>query len=247
MPHGEGVESSPGLRAREAGGRPDSGLEIISRVAHQLRNPVATIRGLAQLLDSEFERMSEEDRHRFTQAVVRQADRLAKLVDNVVDAARIDAGTLEYASIPVDPVALIRDGAAEAGTAWPDHTVEVEEPSSAPKLLGDHERLKRALAIMLENACMYSSPGTRVTLAASVVDGELRISVADQGIGIEADDLPRVFDRFPRIPAPGIDASRSELSLSIARSIIEAHGGRVWAESPPERGSVFWIALPVAE
>ncbi|MBI4728807.1 MAG: GAF domain-containing protein [Acidobacteria bacterium] len=220
--------------------------DFVSMVSHELRNPISTIRGFGLLLRDRIEILSGEERREFTTAVVRQADRLYDLVEDVLAVSRIDRGEFSYAFLPYQPADLLEECVAETQAAFPEHTVALEIPSGLRLTRGDRDRMKQVVANLLQNACRYSAEGTTVTVLAREQGELLEVSVADQGIGIGAKDLPRLFQRFSRIRQPGMEQVKGTgLGLYISRRIIESHGGRIWAESD-RRGSTFRFSVPVA-
>lgn len=220
--------------------------EFVSKVSHELRNPLATIRGLAFLMTDAAKEPPAEERRRFSEAIVRQVDHLVKLVDDILQVSNMDAGDFTYAIIDYDPRALLEEAVAQARAAYPEHKIDLDAPTSLPTMRGDPERIGQVLSNLLANACRYSDEGTIVTVTAAGGDGRLEVAVGDQGVGIEPDHFPNLFGRFSRIPRKELrHVKGTGLGLYICKGIVEAHGGTISVESEPGSGSTFRFSLPV--
>jgi len=220
--------------------------DLVAVVSHDLRNPLgAVLLGIATLrrwpqLDAARVRESLDSIHR-------AAERASKLVHDLLDVARIDAGRLQLERSPVDLGALAREAAdwmrpllAEAGLRC---DVRCEE--GMPPALLDRERIFQVLSNLIGNSRKFGRPDSAVSVAVWQEEGEARCCVSDEGPGIDPADLPRIFDRYFQGPH-GPTAGGVGLGLSIARGIVEAHGGRIWVDSEPGRGSRFTFSLPLA-
>lgn len=235
--------------------------EFIAAVSHELRTPVASLKAIAETLAAG----AIEDRSAtegFLASMVAEADRLSRLVEDLLDLSRLEAGVLELRLQPLSindlatsAASLFRDRAEAAGV-----TLELELEPAIPSVRGDHDRLLQVASNLIENAIKFTPPRGHVTVRTGTENQALppegtppwtaravRFEVADTGVGIDAADLPHVFDRFFRA-----DRSRDRrtggygLGLAISRYLIEAHGGRIFVESQPGRGSTFWFILPAA-
>ena len=219
--------------------------ELVANVSHELKTPISALRAhLENLLDG-----VEEPNPETLQVMLVQSERLGRLVDQLLDLSKLESGDvpLERESIEVAP--LVAQVLSEIQVARPEAEVAVshELPPDLPAVYADRERVHQVLFNLLDNAVRLTPSGGRVTVTASRHNGAVDVAVADTGPGISADELPRVFERFFRV-----DASRSRddggtgIGLAIARSVVEAHGGRIWADSQPGKGSTFTFELPVA-
>jgi signal transduction histidine kinase len=220
--------------------------DFVSTVSHEFRSPLTGIRQLGgMLLDG---RVPDPEKQRgYFKMIVQESDRLARLVENVLDFSRMEEGRREYRFEPLDPSPWLRalaadfvDEAAACGAA-----VEAELPKALPRILADPEALGSAVRNLLANAVKYSPGKKTVWLAAGAEGGELWIAVRDEGVGISEEDQKRVFDRFFR---SGGEISKrvkgAGLGLSLVKHIVTAHGGTVGCQSRPGAGSTFTIRIP---
>jgi len=220
--------------------------ELIGDVAHELRTPLSAIRGwLEGLLDGVLP-PDEENLMR----VYQEASRLQRLVDDLQELSRVEAGAFELKVQPISPARLVNHAVDRLARQFEEKEVKLEVglPSVLPLVLADEDRIAQVLLNLLGNALQYT-PGRRtVKIGASRQDDQVVFDVRDEGIGIPAEHLSHVFTRFYRV-----DHSRSRpgggsgIGLTIAKHLVEAHGGRIWAESPgPEQGSTFRFTLLLA-
>jgi histidine kinase len=218
---------------------------LIADVSHELRTPLTAIQGSMEgLIDGVLPGAPET-----YEQIHDEAKRLNRLVDDLQELSRVEAHAFELQLQPVDVPSLIQGAIKRLGGQAAAREIRLEAivPSDLPQPLGDEGRLLQVLSNLTNNALQYTPRGGTVTLSAAVVGGELQISVQDTGTGIAPEQLPRIFDRFYRI-----DKSRSRqegggsgIGLTIARALVEAHGGRIWADSPGKgQGSTFTFALP---
>jgi two-component system, OmpR family, sensor histidine kinase KdpD len=221
---------------------------LLASVSHDLRTPLTSIRAAVDnLLDKSLD-WDREALREFHLIISEEVSRLTRLVQNLLEMARIEAGELhpvkEWASVPEMISALVD----RCASALDNHRIRIELEDDLPLVRVDARLLTTALANLLENAAQYSSAQSNV-----VVRGELNadaktltMSVQDEGHGIPAHDLPRLFDKFYR--GSNRSASRHEgtgMGLAIARGIVEAHGGKIWVESSSGIGSTFFFSVPV--
>jgi signal transduction histidine kinase len=218
---------------------------LLADASHELRTPLAIIQtNLDVALDAPD---NAADRLRRAAVVARRAsDRMARLVDDLLAHARLEA--LEIGCETVDLTALVRDSGNEFTAVATKRAVRlVTVAPEGLSVLGDHESLKRALGNLLENAVRHAKTGGCVRLTAAAGDGWASLVVADDGPGIAAEHRERVFHRFYRVDAARSRAAGgSGLGLAIVRQTVEAHGGRVELDSEPGRGSTFTLWLPRA-
>jgi len=233
------VDAAARVRAREEAAQLKE--DFLSAAAHDLRTPLTVMLAQAELLERRLERDPTTPVDPAGMArVAREARRLRDLVRELLDAQRMERGRLTGERVEIDLAQLATEVCArhaERGSAC-----RMTGASGSLTTSVDPLRIEQVLDNLLENAQKYSA-GDPVELRAWSDDGEARIAVTDHGIGISADDLPRIFDRFFR--ASNVDRAGMGLGLFICRRIVEEHDGRIWAESVPGEGSTFHIALPL--
>ena len=221
--------------------------EFVSNVSHELKTPLALIRMFGETLESGIV-SDEAKRQEFYAIIRRESDRLTHLINNVLDVARIDAGTKQYACADTDVVALVGE-AVEAYRPLFDRlgfSIDTTLPASPVVVWMDRDAIAQALVNLFQNAIKYSAEGTTVSVSVGVGDGMVRLSVADRGIGIRPDEIDRIFEKHYRIRAENrAGLPGNGLGLAIVKHAVEAHGGRVEVDSTPARGSTFTLVLPV--
>ncbi len=218
--------------------------DFVSLVSHELRSPMAAVIGATRTLQGRWRELTPEQRDSFLALIGDETSRLARLIDDVLDTSRIEAGTFSFTFSDVDLGELLRDVIAAAEFAQ-DEVELTAEVGALPPVRGDRERLRQVIQNLVDNAVKYSSAGGRVHVSATADDGHVLIDVADQGPGIPPEDRELIFEKFGR-SSSGTAKPGSGLGLFIARSIAEAHGGTLGVDSVPARGSVFRLELPAS-
>ena len=216
---------------------------ILRAVSHDLRSPLTAIRVAAESITSSSLQLSAEDRRRQLETLRVETRRLDRLVTNLLDFSRLEAGAARQRTELVAVDELI--GQALSGVDADPVPVEVKLPREIPFVEVDSAQVERALVNLLANAQRFAPMGTPVTVTVSAGDEEVILRIANNGPAIQPHDLDRVFEPFVRL-AGDDDREGSGLGLAIARSFAEANGGRVWAESPPGGGAAFGLAFPLA-
>jgi len=219
---------------------------LLHSVSHDLRIPLTIINGHAQLLESLREEANvDSGMQQSIEAILLGTHRMNVMIADLVDAARQESHQLQLRIAPVDLQAFLQDLLQRSRAVLAVNRITLDFPANLPKVLADTNRLERIFLNLLSNALKYSSPGTPVEIKVRRVDGEVEISIHDFGKGIAPEDLPRLFERFYR----GKGEHKTEglgLGLFITRMLVEAHGGRIRAESEPGVGSTFIFTLPMA-
>ncbi len=219
---------------------------LLATVSHELRTPLASIKGFATTLLREDVAWDEATRREFLSIIDTESDRLSELIGNLLDMSRIEAGVLAVEAEPVDLFPLLEETAARFQMLTREHEITLRLPSHLPLVMADARRTRQVLRNLIENALKYSPGGGPVTIAVKLQSGQVQISVADEGIGIDAYQLDRIFDRFYQADSASTrEVGGTGLGLSICKAIVEAHGGQIWAESKPGRGSTFYFTLPL--
>jgi signal transduction histidine kinase len=217
--------------------------ELISIVSHELRTPLASILGFTTLLrERDFD---DESRRRYLEIIDDASRRLNTLVNDFLDAQRIDEGRLELTFETLDVQRLLAEQVRLFAGQSDRHNIDLEADVQPLPVRGDRDRLAQVLGNLLSNAIKYSPDGGRVTVEARRRNDHVRIVVGDQGLGIPQDEQPRIFTKFFRGDASKSGIGGSGLGLAVSREIVEAHGGRIGFTSTPGRGSTFWVELPV--
>jgi signal transduction histidine kinase len=224
----------------------DQQLAFLAGVAHDLRNPLAALK-LSNAIISPDQPLPPEDRVRQTfERVQRQVDRLERMVFDLLDAAQIDSGKLDLQMKSCDLREVVHTTNDLFSATSPKHRLLVEMPEVPVVVAGDPVRLEQVLNNLVSNAIKYSPRGGTVRTSISQRNGRVYLSVTDEGIGIDKDDIERIFDPFRRTGASKELASGVGLGLFVARRIVERHGGRIVVTSTPGQGSTFTVDLPAA-
>ncbi|HKP18317.1 MAG TPA: ATP-binding protein [Gaiellaceae bacterium] len=218
--------------------------DFVSLVSHELRSPMAAVIGAARTLQQRWRELSPDQRASFLALIGDETSRLASLIGDVLDTSRIEAGTFSYSFTDVDLGELVRDTVATASLAQDEVRLVAKTVDPIPFVRGDRERLKQVLVNLVDNAVKYSQSGDEVHVAAWGDDGRVQVTVTDRGPGIPRDQQALIFEKFGRANVGG-GKPGTGLGLFIARSIVEAHGGRLHVHSAPGQGAVFTLELPV--
>src|SRR5579884_73462 len=219
--------------------------DFVSMVSHELRTPLGLIKGYVGTLLRKDAPLDDETREEFLQVIDEETDRLTELVTNLLDMSRIEAGTLRIERHPVQMTRLLADCAERQRAREPGRALQVQMPASLPAVLADERRVAQVVDNLLTNATRYSLEPTPIRLVARAVSGDVEVHVVDEGIGIPADKLDQVFEKFFRVDTS--DTRRfagTGLGLAICRGIVQAHGGRIWVQSTPGQGSTFAFTIP---
>ena len=222
--------------------------EFLSIASHELRTPVTSIKGytqLAKMLIKEGDLATSEE---YLDIALDQIDRMSRLILELLDVSRIETGRLEIRREPIAWPQFVRDVVHRHHTAVSDRRFHLSVPDTDKIVTGDRDRLEQVLGNLLENAVKYSPDGSDVTVTVEDKSETLITAVCDRGIGIPADELSQVFERFHR----GRQVSSTNygglgLGLYITKQIIERHGGSIWVESKEGYGTTFYFSLPVSE
>ena len=216
---------------------------FISIVSHELRTPVTLIKGYASTLrrdDAKWDKPTISD----SLAVIEEeADRLSKMIDDLLDASRLQAGGLSLSRADVSLANLSNRIAERFAEQSKKHSIETDFPEKFPIVLADETRIEQVVTNLVSNALKYAARGT-IKISGSVRPEQVIICVSDEGPGIEARDLPHIFDRFYRSTKAVKQTKGAGLGLYLARAIVEAHGGRIWADPKPDSGARICFSLP---
>ena len=222
--------------------------DFVANVSHEFKTPLTAIQGFAETLLAGAMEDSRSNR-RFLEIIRDHAVRLARLTNDLLKLARIEAGKLEVEFFPTQLMEVIERSAETTllKASQKQIALEVDVPPGLPMVRGDASLLRDVLQNLIDNAIQYTSEGGRIQVSASVAARDVVVCVADTGIGIPLADQERIFERFYRVDAArSREAGGTGLGLSIAKHIVEAHGGRLWVESEVGRGSKFFFSVPLA-
>ncbi|MCK4274086.1 MAG: PAS domain S-box protein [Dehalococcoidales bacterium] len=220
--------------------------DLLATVSHELRTPLSTIKGYSTMILDYSSRLGSDETMDYLKSIDNSADRLTKLVDNLLDTSRMEAGLLKLERSPTNISQLIQKVAAEAGIRAGDHKIITKLNDKLPRLNIDVKRIRQVLDNLIDNAIKYSPQGTEVLISAKKNGRELLVSINDQGAGIPAEELTGIFDRMYRIEQRlSSDVDGMGLGLYICQGLVEAHGGRIWAESTVGQGSTIQFTLPI--
>lgn len=230
--------------------------EFVSIVSHELRTPLTSILGYTELLLSrEFQ---PEERIQFIKTVYDEAERLSKLVEDLLSVSRIEAGRLKLNRWLNSLNSIVNELSTQLNTQLVVHNLLLDVPPNLPPVSIDRDKIKQVIFNLLNNAIKYSPKGGQITLEMLIATPAqlppdhahgrwIRVAIHDQGMGIAPDDLPRIWERFYRVDNTNTRRiGGTGLGLSITKAIVELHGGQIWAESELGRGSSFFFSLPMA-
>jgi signal transduction histidine kinase len=221
--------------------------DFAANVSHELRSPITQIRLKAEALQLDLV-TRDADRRAHYDAIVRESERLSRLVDNVLDFAAIERGAKKYTFRPEDPVGMLYTAIESHAAAIEAAGMKIEAdiPDDLPVIRLDREAITQVLTNLFSNAIKYGADGGWLGIAARERDGGLELRVADRGMGIAPEDRNRVFEDFFRSADPAVRRKKGTgIGLTIVRYIVEAHGGRISVESTPGRGATFVVHLPL--
>lgn len=225
--------------------------EFVSMLAHELKGPMTTVKGFGEVLRDQWDAISEDKRDHILAMIAREIDRLSRLVHDLLDVSRLEAGTLRCEMGSVSVPELVANFLEEHASLRERHSVVSDIRGELPPVWADADRVRQVLLNLTTNAVRHSPEGSTVRVGAEVTtrDGErhVLVSVADQGIGIAPDDRDRVFTKFVTIGKPAWITKGTGLGLFITRGIVESHGGGIWVESEVGKGSTFYFTLRPTE
>ncbi len=219
--------------------------DFISNVSHELRTPLASLKALTETLQ-DGALADPQAGPRFLGRISTEVDALTQMAQELLDLSRIESGQVELILAPLAPQNLVNSAAdrmrMQAERAGLKLSIKCEDDLQT--IRADKSRLEQVLVNLIHNAVKFTKPGGEIALEAVSVSGGVRFAVQDSGVGIPAESLSRIFERFYRVEKSRT-GSGTGLGLSISKHIIEAHGGKIWAESDEGRGSVFYFEIPV--
>ena len=217
--------------------------DFIELLAHDLKNPLAAMKGYSQLATRRLRQGDMTYVARALEMIDDKSEQLRRLMDDILDVTRLAAGTFSIVREELNLARLLHNEVEAVQTTTTAHNLLLDAAGSC-LILGDADRLAEVLQNLLTNAIRYSPAGGPITVHLTEADGQAVVAICDEGIGIAAEDLPRIFDRAYRGQGTRVKGGRG-LGLYISREIVRLHSGRIWAESRPSGGSCFFLALPL--
>ena len=224
--------------------------EFLGMVSHELRMPLTTIKGSAASALSSTSPFNPAEAYQFFRIIDEQADHMRSLINDLLDVTRIEAGTLSITPETSGVASLVDQARAAFLGGGAKDNIEIDLPADLPPVAADRQRVVQVLVNLLSSASKYSPASSTIMVTASQQDSHVAVSVADEGRGVSAEELPRLFRKFSRINgADGkTEVGGEGLGLSVCKGIVEAHGGRIWAVSDgPGLGTRFTFTIPVVE
>jgi signal transduction histidine kinase len=235
---------SANLRLRELDQMKD---DFISTVTHELRTPLTSIRAFSEIL-RDNPALAEAQRENFLSIIIRESERLTRLINQVLDLARLESGNTLWQANEFDLREAVEESIAAMSQVFEDNQVQVETrlPDTVPNIVADRDRVMQVLFNLLSNAAKFCTPGAghiRVVLAQTA--DALQVDVVDNGIGISKQDQTIIFDKFRQVGDTLTQKPKgSGLGLAISRQIIEHFGGKLWVVSQPGSGATFSFTMP---
>ena len=219
--------------------------QFLSNVSHDLRTPLATIKGFTSTLLSDEVAWKEEEKQDFLRTIDVETDRLSSMIDELMDMSSIEAGKLRLNKTSCGVQEILDSVKYELWRITDGYKLEVAVPADIKIVHADSLRIGQVLVNLVDNAAKYSAAGTAISVTAANKRGSVVIAVSDEGKGIAGELHGRLFDRFFQDDAVPGKRKGVGLGLPICKGIVEAHGGRIWVESEPGKGSKFSFSLPV--
>jgi two-component system sensor histidine kinase KdpD len=193
------------------------------------------------------DKIDEEKKIQIIATIVREVERLSRMVSDLLDLSRMEAGSVKYDVEPVELKEFVEGLVTTHGSLRADHLIEVDIPDDIPKVMADKDRLHQVVMNLLTNGTRYAPEGTVITVHGVADGANVVVSVEDQGIGISEEDVDRIFEKFAMLPKPAWVKKGTGLGLFITKGIVEAMGGKVWAKSEQGKGTTFFFTVPRAD
>lgn len=223
--------------------------ELLANVSHDLRTPLTSIKGYSTTILRHYAKLSDQEKRDFLKEIDLASDRLTELIENLLQLSKLEAGGFRMNREPVSIDTLIANSVEDIQQKAEGHRFAVKTPKSLPLLEADPRRIRQVIDNLLTNAAKYSPEGTEISVVCLCDDQNLSVQVKDQGVGIAANEIEKIFERFYQADS-GTSSHKAGgvgLGLAICKGIIEAHKGRIWAQSELGKGSAFTFTLPLQQ
>ncbi len=221
--------------------------DFVSTVSHELRTPLTSIKAYTATLRRQDVEFDESTRQEFLQVIEEETDRLTRLVSDILDVSRIESGRLELKKRDFDLSKLVRIIIGKLQSQFPKHEIILVSPESIDPVCADPDKIEQVFVNLVDNAAKYSPSGGEITLTLVAQPRRVECSVKDSGVGIPSDHLAHIFEKFHRVDNRATrEIYGTGLGLYVSKSIVEAHGGMIWAESEIGKGSIFHFTLPLS-
>jgi signal transduction histidine kinase len=223
--------------------------DFISTVTHELRTPLTSIRAFSEILHDNPD-IGAEERHRFLGLIIKESERLTRLINQVLDLAKLESGLAEWQTSSLDLREIVADAVGSTSQIFKGQGVTLESrvPEALPAVVADRDRVMQVMLNLLSNAVKFSPPGSgRVQVRIETEGASVRVDVEDNGVGISREHQAAIFEKFRQVGDTLTQKpAGTGLGLAICRQIVARLGGRLWVESEPGRGSIFSFSLPLA-
>ena len=222
-------------------------LRFIDTLSHELKTPLTSIIAAAGLLAEELEASGDSSHRRLIQTIIRNANTLETRLAELLDIVKTGSGEIQLQLEPVDIKSLLRGTGMQISPLiqGKGQHLDIDLPPSLPIIRGDGQRLEQVVLNLLNNATKFSEEGCNIVLKARSHDTEIVVEVQDSGIGIAPEQQPRLFKPYSRLNSDRQRHPGLGLGLALAKQVVELHGGKIWVESEPGKGSVFSFSLPL--
>ncbi|HLI57441.1 MAG TPA: ATP-binding protein [Actinomycetota bacterium] len=220
--------------------------EVISAVSHELRSPLTSVKGFTSTLLHRWDRFDDETKKHLLVTIESDADRVTRLIGELLDVSRIEAGRLQLSRYPIDVADIAHKVTERLAPTTQTHALTTKFPAGFPAAYADPDKIEQVLTNLVENAVKHTESGN-VTVTGDVEGARVQIDVTDEGEGIPREHRLAVFGKFFRRGGRAGSPSGTGLGLYISKGLVEAHGGKIWVDSAPGGGSIFSFTLPVAQ
>jgi two-component system sensor histidine kinase KdpD len=217
---------------------------LLNSISHDLRTPLVSITGALSSLANDQVTLDESARRSLIETATEEADRLNRLVGNLLDMTRLESGAMHVKRDACDLQDLVGSSLEEVGSRLGDRSITVDVPDDLPLVSMDFVLIQRVLVNVIDNGLKYSPSGSPIEIRVHMAGAFVEITVADRGVGVPPEDLTRIFDKFYRVQRPD-NVNGTGLGLAIGKGIVDAHGGFISAENRLGGGTIITVALPV--